>query len=178
MTDWRDVSTALLGSWPSVVASWGKEGIAAYLGELQARGVTPDDALLAIRTSDGALPPSAGQLAKLTRRDPDEPTFEEAFAQIYGPGGVFGFRRAGVTVSTLVLAFVESYGRGRLRHLDVDHEDYGHIRRRELQAAWEQFLRAMEERDAAAVAAIAAGGRRGRLGRFDPRGALPAGAPL
>jgi len=42
----RALARALLGSWPQQVSGWGQEGIAAYLSELEARGVEPD-ALLA-----------------------------------------------------------------------------------------------------------------------------------
>ena len=84
------VARALLGSWPSQVAGWGEEAIAAYLEELEARGVTAERALVAIRScpENQAFPPSAAQLAGLARRNPDEPTFPELLEAIYAADGV------------------------------------------------------------------------------------------
>lgn len=65
---WDDVATELLGSWPSVVSSWGREAIAAYVGALQSRGLTCDAALVALRRADGAFPPSAGEVTKTAQR--------------------------------------------------------------------------------------------------------------
>jgi hypothetical protein len=81
-TDWKPVATALLGSWPSQVASWGREALAAYVAELEARGVRPEAALVAIRScpAEQKFPPSAPELAALARRDPSRPTFDEANA--------------------------------------------------------------------------------------------------
>ena len=47
---WSRVARALLGRWPNQVAQWGEEGIAAYIEELQADGLTPDVALVALRS--------------------------------------------------------------------------------------------------------------------------------
>jgi len=171
MNDWARVATALLGSWPSQVASWGKEAIAAYAAELEARGVSADAALVAIRScpAEQKFPPSAPELAALARRDPSRPTFDEAFQMIYGPGGVFGVKRRDVVVSPWVLAFVDRCGRERLRLLEVEHDDYGGLKRQELRHSWEQFLEANDGRELAAIAQ----GRRGELGRFDPLRTLP-----
>lgn len=171
-----DVATALLGSWPSQVASWGKEGIAAYLAEVAARGVTPEQALVAIRSCppDQEFPPAAPVLVGLARKDPSRPTFDEAYQQLYGPGGVFGFHRTGVTISPWVEAFVADYGRDRLRMLEVDHDEYGGAKRRELRQSYEQFLEASEGRE---LAAIAQGHRGGGLSKFDLLSALPGHAP-
>lgn len=170
-TDWQPVATALLGSWPSQVASWGREALAAYLAELEVRAVTPDAALVAIRSCPASqkFPPSAPELAALSHNDPDRPTPEEMYQQLYGPGGVFGTRRSDVTVSPWVLAFVKSYGRERLRMLEVDHEDYGDLKRRELREAYGRFLAANEGRG---IAAIAAGRREEGLARLDPAAVL------
>jgi hypothetical protein len=173
MTDERDVARALLGSWPNQVASWGREALAAYLAELAARGVSPDAALVAIRSCPAGqkFPPSAPELAALARQDPERPTFDEAFQGIYGPGGVFGVKRSGVTVSPWVTAFVDWFGRDRLRMLEVDCEVEGKWRRRELRESYEQFLEVAEGR---VVAQIARSGR-GTLGRVDPLTAVGGG---
>lgn len=170
--EWKPVGAALLGSWPSNVGSWGAEALAAYIAELQARGVDPEQALVAIRScpAEQKFPPSAPELAGLARRDPSRPTFDEAYQMIYGPGGVLGFKRSGVVVSPWVLAFVEQYGKARLDLLPVDGDHSG-IVRRDLQQSYEQFLEATEGREVAAIAS----GRRGQLGRFDPAAAIEAG---
>lgn len=170
-TTWPRVGRALLGSWPERVASWGEEGIAAYVEELQARAVTPDAALVAIRSCPATqkFPPSAPELAALSHNDPERPTPEEMYQQVYGPGGVFGVRRSSVVVSPWVLAFVKSYGRERMRMLEVDHDEYGGAKRRELREAYERFLAANEGRG---IAAIAAGRREEGLARLDPAAAL------
>lgn len=160
---WEDVGRALIGSWPSQVASWGKDAIQAYVDEIQARGVTPDRALVAIRCCTGSFPPSAGELAAQARKDPDQPTADELLAQLYGPGGAFGFKRSGVTVSPWVLAFVESYGRERLRMLEVDDPKDGKWRRRELMESWERFLEANEGRQVHEIARRSSG-----LSQLDP----------
>lgn len=168
MTDWKAVGTALLGSWPSQVASWGREAIAAYVAELEARGMTPDTAIEAIRSSTERFPPGAGELAQAARRDPERPTFAECLQQLYGPGGLFGFKRAGVEVSPWVQAFAASYGRERLRLLEIDHDAYGGAVRRDLERAYAAFLEATEGRELAQLVAP----RRRTLGRFDPAAAL------
>ncbi len=61
--DWRGVARVLLGSWPSQVASWGREGLAGYITELQARGVSAAETIAAIRSSNTPFPPAAGEIA-------------------------------------------------------------------------------------------------------------------
>lgn len=114
--------------------------------------------------------PTPGEIVALVRHDPDNPipTFEECFQQLYGPGGLFGFKRSGVTVSPWVTAFADGFGRERLRLLEVDDETDGKWRRRELEQAWDRFVEASEGRELAQIAA----GRRGAIGRFDPAAAL------
>ena len=171
---WRQVARALLGRWPSQVSTWGEDGITAFVEELQADGLEPSRALEAIRRyrPERDFPPSVAAVSKLARQDPDRPTFDEMLAQLYGPGGVFGFKRSGVTVSPWVLAFVERSGRERLRLLPVDDPDEGKWCRRELERSWSAFLEATEGREVAQIAARSARG----LGRVDPLAALPEGA--
>jgi hypothetical protein len=174
--DWRDVATALLGSWPATVGSWRAETLAAYVGQLEARGLTPDAAFEAILAWDGGdqiVPPSASQLAAVAVRDPDRPTADEMLEQVYGPGGLFGFKRSGVTISPWVTAFAERYGRDRLRLLEVDG-DNGNLVRNDLKQSYEQFVEANEHREAAA---LRVGARRGEFARFDPLHALTEGGP-
>jgi hypothetical protein len=191
-TDWIAVARALLGSWPERVGMWGEDGIAAFIEELQARGVTTGAALAAIRSCDEhqRFPPSAPELAALARRDPSAPTFAESYNAIYGPRGVLRARppyqdggwsgnelqaasdelalKRADQCHQLLGAFVRAYGLERLRLLEVDDPDYGEIRRKELRADFEQYVAANEHRELAALAA----GRRGSLGRLDPHAAL------
>jgi hypothetical protein len=177
MTEWTDderrhIAQAMLGSWPSTVGAWRPEVLEAYIGQLEARGLTPDDAYTAILTWDGGdqiVPPTASQLAAVARRDPNRPTSDEMLEQVYGPGGVLGFKRSGVTISPWVTAFVQWYGLDRLHDLPVNG-DHGQLIQNDLKQSYEQYVEANEHRKAAD---LAAGARRGELGRFDPR-ALPA----
>jgi hypothetical protein len=173
MNDWKPFVTALLGSWPSQVGAWGKEAIAAYVSELEARGLTADAALVAVRScpADQKFEPSAPELAGLARQDPSRPTAEECLTQLYGPGGVFGFKRSGVTISPWVQAFVTTVGRSWLAEAPVDDPDEGKWARKAIVEAWGRFLEASEGREVAEVAR----GRRGELGKPDLVGAV--GAP-
>lgn len=62
---WTDVSRRLLGAWPGQVAAWGRQGIEAYVEELQRRGLTPESASAALDRYSGTFPPSAPELAAL-----------------------------------------------------------------------------------------------------------------
>ena len=184
----RAVARALLGSWPGTVTAWGKDAFAAYIDELRARGLTADRVLVAVRTwpAGSDFPPSAPNLAAAARNDPSKPTFEEAYRLIYGPGGILRAQpvdrtfpdgvsmarayneartvRAG-EVHPLVGSFAVRFGLERLGALEVDHPEYGGLKRKELREAWDRHCEAMEGRD---VAALVSGERRGELGRFDP----------
>jgi hypothetical protein len=162
---WRGFIRALLGSWPSQVASWGEEGIAAYVAEVQARGVGPEDAIGAIRASTSSFPPSAGELAKLARSDPSRPSFQEAYQTIYGAKGITWSHyreRALAQAHPFVRAFAESYGIDRLGMLEVNHDTYGGAVRRDLERAYEGFAERFDQRELVSV-------RQGRLGRINPQ---------
>lgn len=193
MSDWRDVATAVLGSWPATVNSWKAQTLTAYVGQLEARGLTPDDAYAAILAWDGGdqiVPPSASQLAALARRDPDRPTSAEAIAWIFGPDGVLRARtkvskarwepgerdqlndaaawELATALHPLLFAFIRTQGLDRLRSLDLDDPEWGDRRRELLADDWDEFVEANEHREARALTS----GRRGELGRFDPLRAL------
>lgn len=194
MNEWAQVTSVLLGSWPSQVATWGREAIASYIAELQARGVSPDAAIVAIRSSSSAFPPSAGGLAELARRDPHGPSWPEAERLIFGCGGVLAARtpvqkgwwalgeRAALDdeaareraagLHPLIGAFVQSQGLRRLRRLDLEDAEFGEVRRRALAHEWEAFCECTDRREIAAVLRRRVGGG---LRSLDPAAALPAG---
>lgn len=194
MSGWNEVGQALVGSWPSQVSMWGRDGIAAYLAELEARGVTFEAALVAIRScgAEQKFPPSAPELAALARRDPSRPTFEEAYRLIYGAGGVLNapvrytggpiidrdakkedaMRARMADIHPLVASFIERFGLGRLQALEIDHDVYGEANRKQLREAWDRHVEAIEGREIAAIAS----GRRDGLRGFDPLQAIKRGA--
>lgn len=187
--DWKPFALALLGSWPSQVSGWGREAIAAYCAELEARGLTPESAIVALRALGGDFPPSAGELAKPARRDPSRPTFAEAYRLLFEKGGalckvhvngVFDtpahmrsaehelIRSRLAELHPLIASFVERQGIERLRTLPLEHEQWGEKARRDLEAQWDEHVQTFDGREVAELSS----GRREELGRFDPLSAL------
>lgn len=175
----RAVATALLGSWPATLAQLGQEAIAAYIGELEARGLEAPAVLLAIRTwpAGSDFPPAAPNLAAAARRGPDRLTFAEAFTLIYGRGGALkarpkpgrydneaqmigarhdAARERAYELNPLLGAFVDQVGIERLWSLPINDEEFGSVRRRELEQQWDQFLEVSEHRDAVALVSATA----------------------
>lgn len=123
--------------------------------------------------------PTPGEIVSLIRSDPSKPTFEEAYQLIYGPRGILWGRSNGQaaefarsSMHPLVGSFAVRYGIERLRLLEVDHEDYGPLRRKELQAAWDRHAEATEGRNLASLMSP----RRGELGLLDPLAAIGVGS--
>jgi hypothetical protein len=184
MADWPDVAKVLLGSWPTQVAAWGREGIAAYVAEAKDRGLTPDAAIYALRTwPNPDWPPSAGNLVAAALVDPSTPTFEEALDAIYGRGGILKARPEHKALITeddelrakrdaleaahpLIASFALSQGLTRLAGLPLEDPEWGTKHRRDLEAAWTRHLESGHQRQ---VAALAAGGAPRRL---DPAASL------
>ena len=189
----RGVTRALLGSWPGTISTWGREAFAAYIGELEARGLTAEGVLIAIRTwpAGSDFPPSAPNLASAARKDPSQPTFEEAWVQIrevlkarttvrkswWEAGERERLNEQAILersqqpdVHPLVASFVARQGVGHLRGLGLDDpgNEFAGARRHELREAWEQHVEAMDGREVASLVS----GRRGELGAFDPLAAL------
>lgn len=189
---WSRVGRALLGRWPAQVATWGEQGIAAFVEELQADGLTPDQAVVGVRSyrpqAGRDFPPSVSTVSNLAHCDPTTPTPEEACTLIYGYRGVMkarvpaggnydseaemlGVRDAARLdraweLHPLLGSFCERFGVRRLAMLEVDDPELGELRRRDVREAWGRHVTAMHGRD---VAAIAAGrGRRPGLRQFDP----------
>lgn len=196
---WGRVGRALLGRWPSQVAQWGEEGIAAFVEELQAAGMGPEHALAAIRTYrpvDGKdFPPSVAALSKLAQADPSRPTFDEMLTLVTTAlraynrplrgdfsteAQMLGAREAQVleraqSMHPLVVAFIVRHGVSRLQdEVGELSGEYGGIRRGELERAWGEHVQAFGDRE---VAALVSGRRGAGLVAFDPLVALGS-APL
>jgi hypothetical protein len=178
MTDEADVAQALLGTWPTQVAAWGKSGIAAYLAELGGRGVSPEQALVAIRCydPDADFPPSAAKLAQVARRDPGAPTALEVVSILWAEGGVMhsraeypggGWRgpnardaadeQARLDEATKhhprVVAFIEAVGLDALKARDPRGEQYGEANRNWICREWDAFTEKANERGVAQLLA-------------------------
>lgn len=188
----RAVKRALLGSWPGTITAWGKDAFAAFIGELEARGLTAESVLVAVRTwpAGSDFPPSAPNLAAAARKDPGRPTAGELEVLLYGKGGVFkahpsydpsrtpkelaeARRRAHTDRALGMHSLVASFVVRRyewLGTLDLGEGSEFAWRRREwLAAAWEAHCEASEDRQVAALVA----GRRGEgLARLDPLSVL------
>lgn len=147
-------------------------------------------ALRALIARGQVFGPTPGEIVAEIRLDPSVPTFEEAFRLIYGRGGVLAAlppytgpgsrtpekvmeaRRLRLAeVHPLVQSFVQRFGMDRLWRLEVNHDEYGDRKRKDLLEAWERHCVACEGRD---VAVLASGARRERLGRLDPLAAIGA----
>lgn len=190
MIEWRDVGQVLLGSWPSQVASWGREAIAAYCAELKARGLSPDQAVIALRSVEGDFPPSASKLAAQARIDPSVPTFDEAWILIDRvlsrtpePDGRFksegearkahdeAILKALDVHHPMLRSFVERQGVARLRTIQTGDPQWGEKLMADLRSAWDRHIEATDRRQ---VAALASGDREG-LRQLDPLAAIGLG---
>jgi hypothetical protein len=194
----RTVARALLGSWPGTIPGWGKDAFAAFLAELQARNLTAEQVLVAVRSwpAGSDFPPSAPNLAVAARADPGVPTASEMITLIFGRGGVLSARtkirkgswEAGerdqadrdamlerlADVHPLVASFADREGLDRLRALNLEDVEFGGARRRMLEQRWGEHLEAMENRDVALLTA----GRRGEMAKLDPLAALDLKRPV
>lgn len=168
-----DIARCLLGTWPSQVAVWGEDGIAAYIGELRARGIDPDHALMAIRSydPDADFPPSAAKLAQVARRDPAAPTGLEVVQLLWGQNGAMharapypagGWRgddrkhaddQAQIDRATAfhprVVAFIQHVGLDAVKARDPRGEQYGEANRNWICREWDAFTEKANERGVA-----------------------------
>jgi hypothetical protein len=185
----REAATVLLGTWPQQVSGWGKSGIAAFLGQLGARGMTASEAVAAIQTCDDRFPPSAGELAAM--RSIPALTSDDVVRAIFdGPRCVLKARppytgpilepekqrdKAAIErasgIDPLLGAFVAQQLRW-LRSLEVDHPEYGELNRKEARRAWSEFVTNREGRD---IAALTSGRGPGELRQLNPLSAIAAG---
>ena len=191
------VKRTLIGSWPGTITTWGADAIDAYLYVLQARGLTAEQTLTAIGTwpAGSDFPPSAPNLAAKALEDPSRPTFAEMLWLVQRALKAWNQPRTGsfdneaamlkvseravldraATMHPLVASFVDRTGVERLQREvgELADEQYGSVRRRDLERAWAEHCDTQDRRERFALAAGRSG--RGQLGRFDPLASIVEG---
>lgn len=82
MIGWKQVTLALLGSYPAQKLD--EDSLGAFVYELESRKITPEEALAAVRGYQSQYPPSAGTIAGLvdTHRQGPPPTWRTAYTII------------------------------------------------------------------------------------------------
>jgi hypothetical protein len=194
--EWAGISLLIEAGWPGDFTDATASAWRVFLG-----GYTPNDLLDALKrlvARGDRFRPSVAEVVAELRNDPSAPTFDEMMELVFGRGGVLSARTSinkgvwvmgerdaldieamqqhAATMHPLVQSFVDRQGLHRLRRLNIDDEEYGAIRRRELAQAWEQHLEAMHGRD---IAAMTTGRGNGSLTKLDPlsvlRGTRPVG---
>lgn len=176
--EWDTLCLLIEEGWPGEFTDAAAKAWRVFLDDYDAGQVLAAVKILVAR--GGRFRPSVAEVAAQIRQDPSAPTFEEAYALIYSPKGILWGRSNGAAkefaqrgVHPLVGSFAVRYGIERLRMLEVDHETYGSVKRKELRDAWDRHLEASEGRDLAALMAP----REKSLGRLDPLAALGASRP-
>jgi hypothetical protein len=188
-TGWARLFALLDAGWPGELTP---DAADAYRTLLE--GVSPDvivDALRQLLHAGHKFRPTAAEILGRAQHDPSRPTFDEAYALIFGAGGALNARRqpgrypdaAAVgradddavwgrlaDMHPLVGEFVRRQGLDRLRQMPVDDPDEGMWRRKELRDAWELHVDAFDGRE---VAAIASGTGREGMRQLDPLAGLP-----
>lgn len=175
-----EFTDAQAAAWRVFLADYTADQVLAALKALVARG--------------GRFRPSVAEVVAQIRSDPSRPTFDEALVLIRHALRAYNLplvgdyaneaqmirarhrrvRERAEDLHPLVAAFLARRDIGRLMDevAELDGE-YGPVRRRELEAAWEAHVVACEGRDVAALVAP----RRGGLARLDPLAALNAPPP-
>lgn len=77
----RAFGRVLLGRWPSQVAAWGPDAIAAFIGEVQADGIGVEDGIRALRAHASDFAPSAASVSRLAELAIQGPVPSYAVAQ-------------------------------------------------------------------------------------------------
>jgi hypothetical protein len=186
--DWESLCLLIEEGWPGEFDETAAKAWRLFLDDY-----TADQVMVALKTlvaRGGTFRPSVAEVVAAIRKDPSLPTFEEAMKLIYGRGGVLRARPRESTfrdsaemarayhearlerardLHPLVSTFVDRFGIDRLDSIEINHPDYGDVKRKDLRDAWDRHVEAMDGRD---VAALASGRRRGELGRLDPLEAL------
>lgn len=167
--EWRVFCSLLEECWPGEFSDNARRAWRVMLDPY-----TPAECLQALRelaAQGGRFRPAVSELVAVLRRDPGMPTFDEAWAMLFGPGGALTKRHpipALDRVHPVVQSFAHRQGIDRLRRLDVHCPQNGHWRRREIKDAWDAHLRVSEVRE---VRALVQGDREG-VRRLDPLAAF------
>jgi hypothetical protein len=192
--DWQAFAALMRRAWPGEFSDDDRRVYRLLLDDVE-----PPDAIAALRRllhAGQRFRPSVAELLEAIRVDPSRPTFDEVLQLIYGSRGILAARperstfddagarqrayneaalRRAADIHPLVASFVQRHGIQRLRELPLHDPNYGEVRRRDLEAAWERHVEAFDGRD---VAQLAAGGsHRPELRRLDPLAVLRTAAP-
>lgn len=185
MTDqeWDAIASLLEHGWPGGFSEEAGDAYRVFLATRDAGAVLA--ALQRLVQRGGTFRPSAAEIVAALDPDPGRPTFEEAYAALFGPRGVVHARpdeaamERAERVHPYLAAFVRVQGLDRLRTIGVDDPDYGAIERHRLREAWDRNVEACDGRvrEGRALSALGQGG--GDLRRLDPLAALyPDGGAL
>jgi hypothetical protein len=191
--DWSIIAGLIDEWWPGEFSQSAEHAWHVALDGYEAEQVTI--ALRALLARGGTFRPSVAQVVAEIRRDPSKPTFDEALVLIQralrawnsplrgdfaNEAEMLKAREQHVIgsaqgVHPLAAAFIHRRGIRQLQKeiAELGDEEYGSLRRRDLQQAWEAHLEAFEGREISALAA----GRRDGLRQLDPLAALGIAAP-
>lgn len=194
---WDDFAGLLTSAWPGEFTADQRAAYRVLLDDVEPQAVV--GALKRLLHAGQRFRPSVAEILAAVRDDPSRPSFEEAYAAIYGSRGILAARREpgayadlgamrraeseaakarAADFHPLIAGFVLRYGIDRLRTLELHDPQWGDAKRKELHDAWDRHVEAFEGRE---VAALAAGtGARG-LRQLDPLKALglePPATPL
>jgi hypothetical protein len=104
---WTIVGSTLVGSWPA--KTWSREAVAAYIGELRARGLAPEAAVEALRAAGGDFPPSVGRVKSIADRQAQgpAPSFAQVQAEIAARVAMLPSAASRISVGEAWATFVE-----------------------------------------------------------------------
>lgn len=192
--EWESISLLIEEGWPGEFTDAASSAWRVFLDDYNADGVLT--ALKVLVARGGRFRPSVAEVAAEINVDRSAPTFVEAYQLIYGVRGVLAARPKGelwwdtpaqrerayedaardcaAEMHPLIGRFINRYGIDRLRMLELGDPEYGAIRRRELQADYEQLAEALEGRRLESIAAP----RRNELAKVDPLASLGLEPPV
>lgn len=187
--EWESIALLIEEGWPGEFTDASAAAWRVFLDDYDAERVLT--ALKVLVARGGRFRPSVAEVAAEINVDRCVPTFIEAYQLIYGARGVLAARpkqswwdtpaqrersyedaarERAAEMHPLIGRFIDRYGVNRLRMLELDDPEFGALRRRELQADYEQLTEALEGRRLEAIAAPRRNGGLARIG--DPLEAL------
>lgn len=172
LSEWNQLYGLIVTLWPNTKMPDVKQ---LQLSLPVVEGVSFDSAQRFVHAhaeSGAEWPPMVGQIKAAARRalEPPVPTFDEAFALVFGHGSRV-LQGDFTGVPEIVASWASRAGLERLRTLPVFDPEYGELRRAELKRSWEAHVEACAER-VLAVRALPPGDRERGLQRMDPLAAL------